>query len=186
MKNIKKWLVLAALVLVCTVTVSGTIAYLIDKTEEVTNTFSPSSTSIDIEDTVNGAVKSNVVITVGGNTDVYVRARIVGNWCDDNGNIVAPWTMDDAHGEFSNLAQGAWMQKEDYFYYRSKCSGGDVLSTEHDNALFGSYTVKSYPTDATNLKMTILVQSIQCEPKTTVQSEWSVTVNSDGTLSINQ
>lgn len=186
MKNIKKWLVLAALVLVCTITVSGTIAYLIDKTEEVTNTFSPSSTSIDVDDEVNGNVKSEVVITVGGNTEVYVRARIVGNWCDDNGNIVAPWTMTDTNGSFTDLAQGAWVPNGDYFYYRNKCSGGDVLSAENGNELFGTYTVNSFPSGATNLQMTILVQCIQSEPKTTVESEWPVTVNSDGTLSINQ
>lgn len=57
-----------------------------------TYTFKVDEVNVKIADTVTNSVKENVVITNTGNTDAFIRAALVGQWLDDNGNPVFGFT----------------------------------------------------------------------------------------------
>lgn len=175
MKNRKnrKLILLLAIVAAMAVAVGGTIAYLVDQTSPLVNTFTPTEVGVDIEDKVeeveNGVKKSNVVIENTGTTSAYIRARIVGNWVETDANnnkvIVDKWDP-AADGEFVGLLDpnGDWVQSGDYYYYTKPVEPGGTLEDENENALFESYTVNPNPEfPNAHLEMDILVQAIQSE-----------------------
>ena len=79
MNKTKTILALALVALLLTCAVGGTVAYLVTKTDAVTNTFTPGRVTVRVEDTVSGNVKKDVKITNTGNTSAYIRVAIVAN-----------------------------------------------------------------------------------------------------------
>ena len=171
MKNLKnrKVLLLLAIVAAMAVAVGGTIAYLVDQTESLVNTFTPTHVTVDIEDEVNGTKKENVVIKNTGSTDAYIRARIVGNWVsnEDNTTIVQAWDP-DGDGEFNGLPGTNWEKSGDYYYYKLPVAPDQ----QTESPLFNYYTVTESVEDA-HLVMDILVQAIQSEAGA-AQDAWGV------------
>lgn len=163
MKNSKnrKLILLLAAVAVLAVAVGGTIAYLVDRTNPLVNTFTPADVGVDITDKVENGVKSNVVIKNTGTTDAYIRARIVGNWVsDDDATIVQAWDP-DGDGTFVGLTGTGWVKRSDgYYYYTSSVAPNGELKDA--TALFTSYTVTK-TVEGAHLVLDIMVQAIQSE-----------------------
>lgn len=120
-----------------------------------------------------GSKKENVVITNTGNTDAYIRAAIIGQWLDEDGNpvfgftdyttqdvsLVSSWYEDQfvlpasqgrKHGKFEGLVgydsdySGDWILGSDgYYYYPNIVKAGE--SIPEDDPLFTSYTVLAPP-----------------------------------------
>ena len=130
-------------------------AYLFDdKTVGATNE-DGSVISIDLSDKVSGVVKSDVVIKSYGSGEAWIRAAIVANWYDDEGNIVAPW--DESQGTFTGRPGTGWTKNADGMYYY----GSKVTRSSSISALFGTYTKPAVPPVAgAHLEMTIMVQAI--------------------------
>ena len=157
MKNqkMKSMLMLAAAALLLTLAVGSTLAYLLDTTPTVSNTFTPAKVTRavnepdwdDFEKT-----KTNVSITNTGTVYAYIRVAVVGNWYK-NGNIVAPHTVDLGTPD-------GWTKSGGYYYHTAPVASGADTST-----LIGSYTPtrpEGGPTDA-HFEMNIICQAIQAE-----------------------
>ena len=143
-------LIVAALLL--TITVSGTVAYLVDSTNALVNTFKPTYVKVTVEDQIENGVKKNVVITNSSNIDAYVRVAVVANWYDANGKIVAPWTGSIPYNS-------PWFHSGGFYYYPHKVSAGATISP----ALFDQYTPGTVPVTGAHLEMDIIVQAIQAD-----------------------
>ena len=171
----KSLMLLVCVALLLTFTVSGTVAYLVAGTNEVTNTFGPAYVTVKVEDEVDGLVKKNVVITNTGNVDAYIRAAIVGYWCNEAGEIVAAWDPEQ-DGTFNNSLPGNnWTKSGDYYYYTDPVAPGQPTPY----ALFDTYTVGTPPVEGAHLVMNILVQAVQAEGvtadgKKVVVATWGV------------
>lgn len=116
------------------------------------------------------SIKEDVTITNTGNTDAFIRAAIVGQWLDKDGNpvfgftdyttrdvvLVDSWYQDQfvtktrSHGLFKNLAgydqattynNWSYNSVDGYYYYTEVVPAGE----EVPNDLFTSYTVGMYP-----------------------------------------
>lgn len=157
MKNqkMKSMLMFAAAALLLTLAVGSTLAYLLDTTPTVSNTFTPAKVTCavnepdwdDFEKT-----KTNVSITNTGTVYAYIRVAVVGNWYK-NGNIVAPHTVDLG-------TPAGWTKSGEYYYHTAPVAPGADTST-----LIGSYTPtrpEGVPTDA-HFEMNIICQAIQAE-----------------------
>lgn len=154
--NKRRLYAMLTVLLLLTAAVGGTVAFLIDSTDPLVNTFTPAEVTVYITDNVANNVKSNVVITNTGTTDAYIRARIVGNWVDDEtGYIVQAWNP-AGDGEFSGLSGDGWILNGDYYYYTIPVEP----DTETETALFTSYEVKN-TVEGAHLEMDILVQAVQ-------------------------
>ena len=113
-------------------------------------------------DSYKGSKKEHVTITNTGNTDAYIRAAIVGQWLDPQGDpvfgftdytagkvvLVDSWYQDQfvtgaqRHGKFEGLPGTKWVKGDDGYYYYTEIvpAGEDV-----PNDLFTSYTVGDVP-----------------------------------------
>ena len=116
----KKIITLLALVLLLTLVITGTVAFLATGTNSIVNTFTPSHVTTQVVETLDGNTKSDVMIKNTGDTSAYIRATYVVNWVDANGNIYAaqpeagtdytillnvgfesaPWTLGDDDGYY--------------------------------------------------------------------------------------
>lgn len=174
--NKKSLVLLICVALLLTVTVSGTVAYLVAGTSEVANTFAPTHVTVDITDNVSNGVKSNVTITNTSNIDAYIRAAIVGYWCNADDEIVAAWDpKDTAQGVFDGLPGTNWKENGGYYYYTVPVEAGQ----ETGSKLFTTYTVGTPPVEGAHLVMNILVQAVQADGvtadgKKVVVATWGV------------
>ena len=91
-KKVIRWnrsfVVLAALLVLVLGIVGTTLAWLTDKTKDLTNTFEYAKVSCNVEETFENNVKSEVKVKNTGNTDAYIRATYVVTIRDKEGNIL--------------------------------------------------------------------------------------------------
>ena len=65
-----------------------------------TYTLKPTDVDVKIVDDMEGAIKSNLHITNTGNVDEYIRVMLLGNWCDEDNNIVVGYKYKNKDDEF--------------------------------------------------------------------------------------
>lgn len=165
-----------SLVLVLGLSVGGTLAFLIDSTDPVTNTFTPGEVKTEIEEKFEHDVKEDVKVKNTGTVDAYIRAQIVINWVDKDGNIVA----DPGEGVEYELLMGSdkWKKGADgFWYYTEKVKAGGTTFN-----LIDSCKVTTEADAGVGLQVTILSQAIQAEPEQAIKEAWGVTI-SGGTVS---
>lgn len=166
-------LLLLSLVLMLAIGAGGTLAYLVTSSGPVTNTFTPGEVTIDVDEPDwNGTVKQNVTIQNTSDVEVYVRATIVANWVDANGNIIAPAVKGTDYTDFTP-AEG-WVLRDGYYYWTSP-----VAVNGHTGELINECKpiASAKPEGADHLQMTILSQAIQAEPEQAIKEAWGVTIS---------
>lgn len=169
---------LLALVLCCAV--GGTLAWLIDATKPLTNTFTPAQVECKVEEQFDNNTKTNVSVQNPAdekNVTAYIRVALVPTWEDENGNAVAePASLDDLSITWGD--SGKWLKGTDgYWYYKESVAPG--YSTE---VLLQKATVTTKNGYSMNLQ--ILAEAVQAEPASAVENVWPVSVGSGGTLSV--
>ena len=160
-RNSKKALaLLVSLVLLVTVAVGATLAYLIDIEGPIDNRFTPSVVTVKIDETFNGNTKSNVSIENTGDTAAYIRAAVIVTWQDANGNVygIAPVAGTDYEITFDT--QSGWVAHTDGYYYWTKpVDAGKttgVLITE-------AKPLKAAPAEGYSLCIEIIASGIQSD-----------------------
>lgn len=186
MKTKQPVALVALLVLLCC-TVAGTLAYLVDKTPEVKNTFTPASVSTEVNEDFDGTTKSNVTIKNTGNIDAYIRVAVVANWANSAGDVYGGAAPTDKGAnkdyDLTLKANNGWVKGADGYYYYTQ----PVAPKGSTTVMFEDITqLTDDPAEGYGLQITILADGIQSEPGTTVISVWkSVTdVKADKTLSV--
>ena len=89
-KSKKTLTLLVALLVIFTVSVGSTLAFLITQTDSVVNTFTPGEIKGTVnEDFDDKKTKKDVSISINESSDVsaYVRALVVVSWQDAEGNV---------------------------------------------------------------------------------------------------
>ena len=137
-------LLLASLVLLLALAVGGTVAWLNTSSGPVTNTMTPGNVPITINETFNGATKSEVSVTNNGNIDAYIRVAIVANAVDAEGNVVA------GNKPVYTINTANWQELDGYYYYK-----GAVAPDGTTKELF------TKPVTVTGGELNILAESIQ-------------------------
>ena len=169
MKTKQPVALVALLVLLCC-TVAGTLAYLVTSTDPVTNTFTPAHVSTAVDETFKNGVKSDVKIQNTGNIDAYIRAAVIINWADGDGNVSAT-PVKDGDYVIKYDSSNTWKKIGDYWYY-TKPVAADNLT---EKALIESCApVAGKAPEGYNLQVTILADGIQSEPLTAIKEAWHV------------
>ena len=168
MKLAKKIIALAlALALVLTVSAGGTLAWLFTSTDPVENTFSPAEMGIVVCETFEKNTKTNVYVENTSQADVYIRAAIVVNWQDDNGNVVAEPVNES---DYTMTLGTGWTKNElDGYYY---CTTADTKDKTKTSQLIVSCAPNGTP--KYRLSVSVLAQAIQAEPDAAVKDAWGV------------
>lgn len=157
--NKKTLALLIAAALLLTITVSGTVAYLVDSTGAVKNVFEPGKVVPDIIEpgwTDGNNTKSDVTIKNTQNVDAYIRAMIVVTWQDSNGNV---YPIPPKAGDYSLEIGNGWQAVGDFYYYNNK-----VLAGESTGNLITSCSPKvKGPATGYTLHVEILTQAVQAD-----------------------
>ena len=169
MKSRKKTILLAVTItLVLVASVGGTIAWITTSTPGIENKFTPSTVKTGIEENFDKTVKTDITVKNTGDTAVYVRVALVGNWCNEKGEIVEKWTPSITPGS-------GWKDGNDGYYYYTT----PLQPTKETSDLLNGGSIDTKANNGLHLEVTVLHQSIQATPVTVVRDVWGVTV--DGT-----
>lgn len=173
-----------ALVLLLTLSVGGTVAFLVAKGTPIRNEFTPSTVSCQVIEEFNGEDKTDVTIQNTGDTEAYIRAVIVVTWKDaKGGNIYAVKPRENE--DYSIVLNDAdWVLSRDGFYYHKEpVAAGQTTQTLIENC---SPKNDSKVPAGYELNVEILSSAIQSVPASVVTAEWSSGVNgvNGGTLAI--
>ena len=80
---------LTSIVLLCTLAVGSTIAFLTAQTDPIENTFIPGEITCDIVEAFDGKTKEDVCVVNTGDAPAYIRAAVIITWKDSEGNVSA-------------------------------------------------------------------------------------------------
>ena len=168
-----------ATVLLLALTIGGTVAWLTSKTSDITNTFTPSQVACAVNEIFNEAtgVKSQVNVTNFGDTDAFIRVRLVTYRTNDSKLHIG------GAAEVPPFTPGnGWVKYGDYYYYTKPVARGEMP----ENALIESITLKMeyQDTDGGHQAMDVMAEAIQSQPEAAVREAWGAgfSINQDGTL----
>ncbi len=183
----KPILLLVSLAVLLSVTISGTLALLTTNTDPVNNTFEPSFVPNSVVEKTDNGVKSEVKLQNDGNIDAYIRAAVVVTWADDSLNTVTYHAQSPVlNTDYQmTLTMEGWKKGTDGFYYHLEPVAPGNTTGE---LLTSCKPLKAGP-DGCHLSVEIVGQSIQAKGTDSsgtpvVQLAWGVTVNEDGSLSV--
>lgn len=183
-------ILIISLVLLITVIVGGTAAFLLDSTGEVTNTFTPADVKVTVDENKNGNTKSDIRFTNPQGTDavpVYIRATLVIYWEDKDGNVVPEPDGGDVQIGAVNETDG-WFEINGIYYY----SNTVVPGAQTPNMLKAEISVPNSDAKAEVVVTTVpgytcyidvRAEAIQAEPEAVVTVAWKgveIYVDADG------
>ena len=148
----RKVLLVAALCLLLTLVIGGTVAYLLDVTDPVENVFMPSDVTCYVYEVFDGTTKSEVRIQNTGNIDAFIRVVVSANYVDAAGNICAAHDVPDLPAPGSGWKQGT----NSIYYYSNEVSPGGYTAP-----LFGGAVTLGTAEDGCAVKMEIAASAIQ-------------------------
>ena len=164
---------LLAIVMVIGAVVGTTVAFLVDKTGNVQNTFEYAKVSCEVTETFTGTSKSNVQITNTGTTDAYIRATYVVNWVDAQGNIVAS-VPEGYRYTLTENPYGEWTKAsgDGYFYYLKPVA---PKASTPGSLLNCTVTYPDNNPEYT-LSVKILATAIQSNPVSAAEGAWGISI----------
>ncbi len=180
-KNMKKSVLLVlSLAIILMAAVGGTMAWLAAGSDEVINTFIPAQVSCAVDESFKNGVKSDVRIKNTSDIAAYIRAAVVVNWADEDGNIYgAPVSGGDYTMVLDNTD---WFEAGGYYYHKAS-----VAPDGFTGILIASCTeTAGKAPEGYRLQVSILAEAIQAAGKNgegvaAIATVWPVEVI-DGTL----
>lgn len=177
--KIKKIGLLTSLLILATVIVGGTFAYLATKTTDVINTFTPANVPIEVVEKFDGKTKTDVKIQNDGNIPAYIRATYVVNWATETGEI---WGTPPTAAEYTiDVNTDQWVKHSDGYYYYVT---GAVDPEDQTDNFINSCSLEddvNPPESGYYLRVDILAQSVQSEPADAIEELWGVKI-ANGTV----
>ena len=157
-------------VIIIGVSVGVTLAILTNSTPTVENVFTPGKIILDVTETFENNVKTNVKIKNNENIPAFIRAALVFQWVDANGNVVGVPVSSSDYSITLNTTD--WIRGSDGFYYCKTPIQPGAETPVLVNRCEITNTTTGY-----NFALHILAQGVQTVPETTVSSVWPVTVS---------
>lgn len=163
----KTGMLFLSLLLVATMMVGGTLAWLSTKDDPIQNTFLPTKVTCKVTESFDGKTKSNVNVTNTGDIDAYIRVKLVTYRVNDKKQHIG------GAAEIPPFTPGnGWVKKGDYYYYTQPVAPG----TKPAAALISSIDLIGSYTDADGGKQAIdvMAEAIQSTPAKAVTEAWGV------------
>lgn len=168
-RNMQIGILLSSLLLVAIVAVGGTMAWLNTESGPITNTFKPSVVSSEVTEEFDGTTKKNVNVTNTGDTDAYIRVKLVTYRVNEEGQHIG------GEAEIPSFTLGTdWVEHDGYYYYTLPVARGE----KPKNDLIDSITLNGNYNDADGGKQVIevMAEAIQSDPERAVGEAWGVSI----------
>ena len=171
--------IVMATVLLLALAIGGTVAWLSTKSAPITNTFTPSNVACEVTESFDGTVKSNVNVKNTGDTQAFIRVKLVTYRTNDQGQHIG------GTASLPTFTLGAnWVSYDGYYYYTLPVAPGK----SPENNLTDSMTlVDSYQdTDGGKQAVDVMAEAIQSVPEDAVKAAWGAgfSINADGSLNV--
>lgn len=175
-------MVLSTLLLLA-LAIGGTVAWLTADTGEVANTFTPSHVACEVTENFDGTTKSNVNVINTGDTEAYIRVKLVTYRVNNAGQHIG------GTAEIPTFTLGEnWVENGGYYYYTKPVERGQSPAEN----LTDSMTLTDSYDDADGGKQVIEVMAEAIQAKgvdstgtPAVKLAWGVSVDADSKLDIN-
>lgn len=178
---------LVSLLLVLGLAVGGTLAFIISKTDEKTNTFIPAQMSCDVIEEFDGTIKSNVAVKNTGETNAYIRAAVNVAWMKDESTseqtVSAKAPQIDIDYELIFYVNNGWIKGADGYWYFQTPIAPNASTAElirECKQLIGANVPQGY-----HLSVEIVASAIQSSPAAVVVEKWNVTLEGNRIVSAN-
>lgn len=171
-------MMLVSLLLLATMMVGGTLAYLFTKTDPVNNQFTPSYVDCTVTESFNGTTKKNVNVRNDGDINAYIRVKLVTYRVNDQGQHIG------GLAEVPSFTPGTgWVKYDGYYYYTQPVAPKDQPA----NSLIDSITLTSQYSDSDGGKQVIevMAEAIQSVPAEAIGSSWGVSIAPDSVTAYN-
>lgn len=170
-KPFKRPLAIVAALLLLTLTIGGTLAFLTATDDEVVNTFTPSKVTTTVEEGTSNGVKSNVKIKNTGDTDAWIRAMVIVTWKNQMGGDVYGVVPQEGEDYTVTWYTSGWKKGNDgFYYYTSPVAPGASTAT----ALIDSIQpVAEKIPEGYDLNVEIIGSGIQSKPASVFNTEWA-------------
>ena len=158
-KQTKRRTTLLSIFLILSLAVSGTLAYIVARTDNVNNQFEPSYVTCQVN--VNNDNSFDVTNT--GDVNAFIRAAIAINWMDEKGNVrgIAPSASDYT----LSVNTTDWWKDDTtgYYYYKYFVVPGDLT-----NDLITAYGLAANVTAPSGyeLSVEVVAEAIQADGDT--------------------
>lgn len=174
--NKRALVLLVSLAVILSLTVGGTLAYLVVKTDVLTNIFNPTKVEVTINDGT---------ITNTGDIPAYVRVAIVATWQKDGAVYAKTPKLCDCEDEHLDtqdcdytLDLTGWVQGSDGFYYCQTAVANGSNKSAPAVTVLNATNAEGY-----TFSIEVLVSAIQATPEAV--EAWSgglYTIGADGKL----
>lgn len=182
--------VILSFLLIFTVTVGGTLAYLSTQTDDVVNTFTPSHVDCKVEEVFENNVKSAIKVQNTSDIDAFIRVKLISYRVNDEGKQIGGLAVID---DF-NLGVG-WFEYDGFYYHKAPVAANDSnpgtyddmtknLLTDDTSITLKSYEVTTEDPDGGKQVIEVMAEAIQSKPNAAVEQAWKVTVDDNGNLAI--
>lgn len=160
---------LLSVILVVTIAVGGTVAYLVTQVTPVTNTFTPSHVTCQVTEDFDGTKKENVNVFNTGDTDAYIRVKLVTYRVNDAGQHIGGTAAIPSFTPGQN-----WVENGGYYYYTLPVAPGQKPAYD----LIESIQLKGNYDDADGGKQVIevMAEAIQSAPAVAIGESWRVSI----------
>ncbi|MDO5400347.1 MAG: hypothetical protein Q4F17_05105 [Eubacteriales bacterium] len=173
---------LLSCLLLLTLAIGGTLAYLTTDTAPVENSFTPAKVDCTVTEEFNGTTKSNVNVTNTGNINAYLRVKLVTYRVNDEGQHIG------GTAEIPSFTPGdGWKPLNGYYYYTKPVAPGDKPASDLISSinLTGSYD----DADGGKQVIEVMAEAIQAdgtnaEGKTPCEIAWGVKIESGTVTSV--
>lgn len=174
-----KLLALVASMLLLTLAVGGTLAFLTDRDTPITNIFSPSHVTTKVEETFRNGVKTNVTVKNTGDTTGWIRAAVVITWQDAQGNVYSQTPVKDT--DYTITYTDEWKKGNDGFYYYPS----PVDADKSTDVLISKCEAENTAPEGYSLCVEIICSGLQSKPASVFNTNWGsssgLKVNEQGT-----
>lgn len=177
MKNRKITALIVSLLLVLVLGAGATVAYIFTKTDAKQNTFTPAVVSCEVTEKFDGSTKSDVKIKNTGNTEVYIRAKIVVSWAKDNvgdEQTVSAIVPQEKTDYVISFGDKNWIKGSDgYFYFQNPVAvNGETDALISSCALAENANVP----EGYHLSVEIIASALQSTPAEVAATTWGLTL----------
>ena len=117
--NKKALALLVSVILLVTVVVGATLAYLVDVKGPIENTFTPSNVTVEVNEEFDGKEKKDVSIKNTGDTAAYIRAAVIVTWQNADGEVLGQKPVEGT--DYTTFtSDNGWVNHTDGYYYWTK------------------------------------------------------------------
>ena len=167
----KSFSLLLGIVLLLAFAAGGTIAYIATSSAMAQNQFEPGR----VTSSVNVSGDTITVVNSNSNVDVYIRAAIVVNWMDANGDVLGTPPKEGTDYTLT-LNKTDWEQDMSTGFYYYKAS---VASNATTSDLVSAIEVKGTVPSGYALSVEVVAEAIQAQGKTgttpAYENAWGIT-----------